>query len=221
MVLVVDKLEERKLLLTRFLEDEELYELAKELGLEIAKKFEDEYERSNKEGFAFYLSSDEREEILEEVAKAISDEKLLEFFNRVRPKDDLEVGCFRGNYYTYDRKKGLSLRSSWDEVRRDVLEALEQTGERGYAFLRAIVELYEEDEECDYWYGPSYSKILARMRDILGKVVMLTPRDFAVLKAYRIYYKSGTRRYPGHSIPLEIMPAVKRALEEWKSSKGR
>jgi lipid II:glycine glycyltransferase (peptidoglycan interpeptide bridge formation enzyme) len=36
----------------------------------------------------------------------------------------------------------------------------------------------------------------------------------------KIYYKSGSRRNPAHSVSLEIIPAVKEVLEEWKRSKG-
>jgi hypothetical protein len=57
------------------------------------------------------------------------------------------------------------------------------------------------------------------MREILGRFETPLPRDFVLLKASGIYYKSGSRRYPGHSIPIEIIPAVKEVLEEWKKSK--
>jgi hypothetical protein len=62
--------------------------------------------------------------------------------------------------------------------------------------------------------------VRVRMREILGRFETLTPRDFLILKVAKIHCKSGSRRNPTHSIPLEIIPAVKEVLEEWKRSRG-
>jgi hypothetical protein len=108
-------------------------------------------------------------------------------------------------------------------VKRDVHELLEKGGERMYAFLKAVVELTEEllkkhgPRYC-YIFGPDYGSIVRRMREILGRLETPLPRDFVLLKASGIYYKSGSRRYPSHSILLETLPAVKEALEEWERS---
>lgn len=45
---------------------------------------------------------------------------------------------------------------------------------------------------------------------------MPASRDFAILKSYRLHYKSGSNRYPTHSIPEEAIHAVKEALEKWQ-----
>ena len=37
-----------------------------------------------------------------------------------------------------------------------------------------------------------------------------------ILRSCRIYYKSGSKMYVSHSIPEEIIPAVKEALESWE-----
>jgi len=218
-----EKLRERLMLLARFMRDEDLVQIALELGLdERVTEYRKHYEETRKRDFSFYLPSEERRRLIAETAEKISDEKLAEIFNKLKPKDRLtDIGCFRGKYYTYYEGEEFLLHGSWDEVKRDVFEALEQTKERGYAFLKAIITLTKEmlkkrDIEYCYLFGPSYSDILRVMRTELGRFVAPSPRDFAVLKACQIYYKSGSRRYPGHSIPLEILPAVEEALEEWK-----
>jgi len=218
-----EKLRGRMMLLARFMRDEDLVEIALELGLtECVAEYRERYEAAKRSGSRFYLPYGERERLIEAIARKITDEKLAEVFNRLKPEDRLtDVRCFRGKYYTYYGGGEFLLRGSWDEVKRDVFEALEQTKERGYAFLKAIITLTKvmmkkRDIEYCYLYGPSYSDILRVMRAELGRFVAPSPRDFAVLKACQIYYKSGSRRYPGHSIPLEILPAVEEALEEWK-----
>ena len=218
-----DKLRERMMLLTRFMRDEDLVEIALELDLtEHIVSYRESYEVAKSKGSSFYLPYGEREKLIAIIAKKITDEKLAELFNRLRPEDRLtDIKCFRGRYYTYCEGGEFLLRGSWDDVKRDVFEALEQTKERGYAFLKAIIVLTKNmmkkrDIEYCYLYGPSYSDILKVMRAEVGRFIAPSPRDFAVLKACQIYYKSGSRRYPGHSIPLEILPAVEDALKEWK-----
>jgi len=221
-----EKLRERMMLLARFIRDEDLVKIALELGLtERVTRYEESYKATKSSGSRFYLPYGERERLIEVIARRITDEKLAEVFNKLKPEDNLtDVKCFRGKYYTYYEGREFLLHGSWDEVKRDVLEALEQTKERGYAFLKAIVMLTKDmmkkrDIEYCYLYGPSYSNILRVMRAELGRLVAPSPRDFAILKACQIYYKSGSRRYPGHSIPLEILPAVEETLEEWKLRK--
>ncbi|MCD6513824.1 MAG: hypothetical protein J7L07_02765 [Candidatus Odinarchaeota archaeon] len=212
-----DRIMERRILLRRFFasDDVVLYRIARELGLNIASKYDEAYERSLKSGSYFYIPYNERDVLIEEIAREISDEKLIKFFNELKPRDVLGLG-FRGKYYVYDESEGLKLGSAWEQVKQDVMEALDITGERGYAFLKAIIILHDMRKWSGDFYGASYSDILAVMRNILGKFVIPAPRDFVVLKSYKIYYKSGSRKYPSHSIPEEIIPAVKEALEEWK-----
>lgn len=212
---------ERVLLLSRVLRDGELVCIVAEAGLGRYLSLCEEARRK-----PTYLPEDLKRKIIESCAKEVSDEKLIEAFRAVKPSLYPEGIPFRGNYYTYLGDGNLQLRSSWSEVKRDVYEVLEKGGERVYAFLRAIVELTEEllkkyEPRYCYLFGPDYESILRRMREILGRIEVPTPRDFAILKASGIYYKSGSRRYPGHSIPLEIIPAVKEALEEWRRFSGR
>ena len=206
---------ERTLLFAR-LSDQDLVCIAFETGLT-------EYDSLCKRarlGYV-YLSDDSWNKIVNELMK-VDDDKLIGAFRRVKPRlyPDLP---FRGNYYTYLGDGDLQLKSSWSEVKRDVHELLEKGSERIYAFLKAVIELTEEalkkhgPRYC-YVFGPDYGSIVRRMREILGRLETPLPRDFVLLKASGIYYKSGSRRYPGHSIPLEAIPAVKEALEEWRRS---
>jgi hypothetical protein len=59
--------------------------------------------------------------------------------------------------------------------------------------------------------GVVWTDILAKMREIGGDYP--APRDVAIIKSYRIYYKTGSRRYPTHTIPEEIIPIVKDELK--------
>jgi hypothetical protein len=207
---------ERVLLLSRLINEGDLVCVAAAAGLT-------EYDELCKKAHqgSVYLSDEARSRIIKDLMK-IEDEKLIEAFRKTKPRlyPDLP---FRGNYYTYLGDGDLQLKSSWSEVKRDVHELLEKGGERMYAFLKAVVELTEEllkkhgPRYC-YIFGPDYGSIVRRMREILGRLETPLPRDFVLLKASGIYYKSGSRRYPSHSILLETLPAVKEALEEWERS---
>jgi hypothetical protein len=211
---------EKRLLFAR-LSDEDLVCVAAEAGLAYSDLCEEAHRRGS-----IYIPSELKKKIIDELVEKVSDEKLVETFKRIKPRIFWGELPFRGNYYTYLGDGNLQLKSSWNDVKKDVHDILKEGGERIYAFLRAIIELTEEmlkTSEPGYLYifGPDYGSILRKMRDILGRIEMLTPRDFAVLKASGIYYKSGSRRHPTHSILLETIPAVKEALEEWKRSRGR
>jgi len=209
---------ERFRLLKRFLrEDADIFRIGDELGLECVSKYREEYRRHQVAGSYFYIPYDEKDAVISEIARSISDQKLVEVFSRFKPRDFLGIG-FKGRYYIYEEGKGLKIGSAWDDVKKNVLEALDQLGERGYAFLRAIVELHEEGKWNGDYYGASYVEILRKMRQICGKPLMPAPRDFPILASYEIYYKSGSRKHPSHSIPEERIDAVREALGQWRGA---
>jgi len=55
--------------------------------------------------------------------------------------------------------------------------------------------------------------ILAKIRELGGNYP--PPRDLALLKSYKIYYKTGSRRYPTHTVPEEIIPLVEEVLNQY------
>lgn len=216
-----EKKVEREKLIHRFIRREkQLYELGRKLNISWLNKYREEYERSLKGQGYFYIPSEDEKRLIEEIASRISDETLKETFDALKPKDSL-VGCgFRGKYYYYIEGKELQFGDSQAQVKREVSEVLSQLGERGFMFLKALVELHREGRWQGDLFGASYSELLAKMRELAGRPIMPAPRDFAILKSYGIYYKSGSNKNPTHSIPEEIIPALEEALEEWQKTMG-
>jgi hypothetical protein len=214
----MERKEEKRKLIERFITDsKELYKLGKEAGIRWLGKYDEDFERSKKTGSYFYIHSEDEKKLAQELADCIADEKLKEVFNKLRPRNWQGLG-FRGKYYTYEERKELQTESIWHQVKRDVEEAIAQLGERGFFFLKALIELHREGKWEGDIFGANYADILAKMRELAGKPLMPAPRDFAVLKSYRLYYKSGSNRNPTHSIPEEIIPAVEEVLKRKEES---
>jgi|Deesub1362B_J571_1020462.scaffolds.fasta_scaffold00067_44 hypothetical protein len=224
---------ERFLLLKRFGyvgTDKLMYELTRNLlkkaqnkDLEdLVEKYKPKYENHLLRGASFYMNYDDRERLGIEVAKIIDDETLVKLLDEIPPEYDITgLGLFRGKNYTYTIGGELELECRWDEVYNETLEVIEKTKGRAYHFLKAIIFLYNVDEtrRYGYSYGPSLAEIQTVIRGDEGKPIMLAPQDYVLLKAYRIYYKSGSKRYPGHTVPLEIIPPVEKALNNWENKR--
>jgi len=214
------KTRERLILLKRFVrEDVDIYRLGEQVGLERVHKYREEFKRRQVSRGYFYIPYDEKDGILNDIADSISDEKLVDFFSNLKPTDWLGIG-FKGQFYTYSEGERLTMRNASEDVKKDVLEALNQVGERGYALLKAIAELHDLGKWIGDYYGATYADILAQIRKLCGKPLLPAPRDFPILASYRIYYKSGSRKHPTHSIPEERIDSVKEALEQWMGLKG-
>jgi len=225
---------ERFLILRRFGYtdiDKLMYEIAKDLldktqnkeVEELIEKYTPKYEAHSITGSSFYMNYNDRRVLAKEVAKVIDSKTLARLLSRIPPRYDLTgLGLFRGKYYTYVVNGELKLECRWDEVYNETLEVIEKTKGRAYHFLRAIIFLYtaDVDQKYGYSYGPSLAEIQTVIRSNEGKPIMLAPQDYVLLKAYRIYYKSGSKRYPGHSIPIEIIPPCEKALNDWKDKRG-
>jgi len=228
------KVFERYLLLERFglLIDKIVYELAMEINEEVRdsvaehliSKHVDAYKHHMYAGGPFYLSMSDKDRLVKFVVKYISDDRLAKLFEDVGPRYDLtNLGIFRGGFYRYEVGGSVEFKCSWDEVFRDTLEALDRTKERGYAFLSAIIKLYKITpptplERYTQFYGPSLHKILQVAMSIVNKPILLIPNDYVILKAYRIYYKSGSKRHPGHSVPIESIPGIEKALQWYREN---
>jgi hypothetical protein len=207
-----EKIEERRILLSRFFSGK-LYEIGKFLDVNWFNQFDEEFKSR---GWIF-LYGDTEKEALNLIVNSISDKKLKEVFERVEP-NLWGVESFLGEYYTFVNGK-FEVGSKHDEVREDVLKALSGAGERGFAFLKAILELYEEGKWDSVYGGAKFSDIVAKMREITGRSIMPSPTNYALFNSYKIYYKTGSNRYPTHTIPPESIPAVKKALEEYEMTK--
>ncbi len=204
----MEKIEERKILLKRFFwENKKLYNIGKRVGLDWFNQFDEEL---SLRGYV-YFDPKKEEEAIERIASSVSDQQLIDIFRELGPAT-FTIDRFRGEHYSFDEGSGLELVNKQEEVRKDIRRALKETGGRGYTFLMAIIKLYEEGRWK--WGGADWTYILSKSRDVGGECV--APRDFPILKSYRIYYKTGSNRYPTHTIPIEIIPIVKDECEKWK-----
>jgi hypothetical protein len=217
-----NKIKEREILFNRYIWNDKItYKTGKALDLKSFDICEVEWERAKKYNRYFAIPSESRDKLIKELKerlRSISDEKLVELFSHVEPKNGQGLE-FRGNFYIYKNDGHLKVASAWDEVKRNVIEVLNETGETGWAFLKAIIIIHEKEKWSRDFEGASFSDILSTMRQLSKKFVYPSPRIYPILKSYGLYYKSGSRQYPTHSIPEEIIPAVDEALNTWKEGR--
>jgi len=209
----MDKTEERRLLLGRlFYKDRDLYRLGKLAGLDWFGRFEVKFERDR---YA-YFADEERKEAIERIVSELSDDEFIEVVNKVFSEERrryIEIDRFVGEHYYFDVTSGLILDNRQDKLREEVWKALEETKGRSYYFLKAIIELYKEGRWDKAYGGATWVDILAKIRELGG--VYPPPRDLALLKSYRIYYRTGSRRYPTHTIPEEMIPVIEEVLDRY------
>jgi len=129
-----------------------------------------------------------------------------------------QAGASHGGKVLGIQTPDRELENRQDNVRKEVMGALEDTKGRAYYFLKAIIELLDEGKWDKAYGGATWIDILAKIRDMKG--VYPAPRDIAIVRSYRIYYKTGSRRYPTHTVPREMMDVIKEALEEWRKRIG-
>jgi len=206
----MDKALERKILLRRvFRGDRDLYKIGKLAGLAWFDKFEAKFERDR---YA-YFANDERREAIEKIVSELPDDNFVETVNKVFREEEryVEIDRFVGEHYYFDISTGLKLDNKQEELKKEILRALEETNGRGYYFLKAVIELHKERKWDRAYGGATWIDILAKIRELGG--VYPPPRDLALLKSYKIYYKTGSRRYPTHTVPEEIIPLAEDVLE--------
>lgn len=212
----MDKSSERRILLKRFFwKDRALYRIGKVAGLDWFNKFDRKFARDK---YA-YFSLDEKREAIEKIVSIRSDETFIKAVNEVLKFESpkyLTIDRFVGKYYYFDKDSMLfKIENRQDIVRKEVREALKETGEAGYFFLKAIIELWKEGRWDDAYGGATWVDILAKIRELGGRYP--SPRHVVIIKSYRIYYKTGSRRYPTHTIPEEMIPIIEEELERFKS----
>jgi hypothetical protein len=190
-----EKLKERALLLMRFYRMDDIYKIGKELNIPYFNKFTNCWEIDRYEGAL-------------EISKSMTDDGLLRFVEKHRPKYRLDLGGFQGNHYSANEGGEVTLSSSWNQVRENVQTVLNKSwgGEKGYGLLQAIInkggrasyfDLTGEIEEVlGYEFAPSY----------------LLPR----MKHFKLVFKTGSNKYPDWTMPSEIIPAVQLQLKGYR-----
>ena len=214
----MDKKAERKIILRRlFYNDRDLYKIGRLAGLDWFSRFEAKFERDR---YA-YFADEERKEAIERIASELPDSKFVEVVNNVfkEEKRYVEIDRVVGEHYYFDVSTGLRLDNKQEELKKEIWSALEETNGRSYYFLKAIIELYKEGRWDRAYGGAAWVDILAKIRELGG--VYPPPRDLALLKSYKIYYKTGSRRYPTHTVPEEIIPIVEEVLDRYLKSQNR
>lgn len=210
--------EERNILLKRFFyADRRLYKLGKATGL---KWFDNFDYRFNRDEYA-YFAAEEKQEALMKLSnpKEINDEMFISALNETGPPKYMEIDRFVGKYYYFNAEEGIfMLENRQNDVREEVIGALGDTKGRAYYFFKAIINLHDEGKWDKAYGGATWIDILAKIRDIKGAYP--APRDIAIVRSYRIYYKTGSRRYPTHTVPEEMINAIMETLEEWRKRMG-
>jgi hypothetical protein len=157
------------------------------------------------EGFKNYWEINHYNAALD-VARNTTDNELLEIIKKYPPKYGLSLGGFQGKYYTADEEGNIVLKSSWENVKKNVQIALERWGDKAYGLLQALINkggrasyfdlIHEIEKVLGYEYVPSY----------------LLPR----LQPLKLVFKTGSNKYPDWTMPPEIIPVVREELEKFR-----
>ncbi len=213
-----EKTKEREILLKRFFfNDRRLYHLGRAMGIIWFEQFDQKF---TKDEYAFFSPEEKIEAIQRLVDPKLDDKKFISALNKVGPPDYMTIDKFVGRYYYFDAKEDavFKLEDKRKEVSKQVKQALRDTGKRGYYLLKAIIELYKEKKQDKAYGGVTWIDILSKVRELGG--IYPAPRDIPILKSYRIYYKTGSRRYPTHTIPEEMIITIEKVLDSAKEKES-
>jgi hypothetical protein len=213
----LDKLAERKILLRRFCyTDRAIFDLGRGLNIPWFQHLAPRFQRDT---YA-YFTPEEKLEATDLLCKETDDTTFVSALNRVVHPNYLEIGRFVGGRYFFDGSK-FYLEDRRPALRKDVEAVLGETEGRVAVFLRALISLYHANRWDKAYGGAAWPDILEGIREIGGSYP--SPRDLAILKSYRIYYRTGSRRYPTHTIPEEMIPTIEEVVRDVPviSSKAR
>ncbi|MFQ5951257.1 MAG: hypothetical protein ACE5KH_04150, partial [Candidatus Geothermarchaeales archaeon] len=120
---------------------------------------------------------------------------------------------FVGERYYFDARGDSTFRAEdrTDNLRGEVRGLMGETDGRAGYFLTAVITLYHEGMWDRHRGGATWTDILRKMSE-LGSGYP-APRDIAIIKSYRIYYKTGSNRYPTHTVPEEMIPTIEEELK--------
>lgn len=141
---------------------------------------------------------------IEALARDLTDEQLEHIVMNFSPYR--EYYSFRGKYYTI--KKGYFHHfSSWDEVKESVRQVLKTHGKKGYAMLKALVEVDEAPFEL----------IAARASEIYGDRIYPSRLIAELRDRWDLAWEVGSRQYPRWAMPGEVKQAVVKILDEFEA----
>lgn len=210
----MDSAVERGILIRRFLlSDRSLYVLGRKLQLSWFDRYEPKF---SKDTYA-YFTAEEKIEAIELLCKQPDDSGFVTALNDLGPIKYLDIDSFVGERYFFDGSK-FSLEDSRQQVRDHVRGAIKETRGRGAIFLRAIISLHRAGMWDKAYGGATWPHILASIREMGGSYP--SPRDLSILKSYKIYYKTGSRRYPTHTVPEEMIPSIEEVLRKSPETKN-
>jgi hypothetical protein len=199
---------ERRILIHRFLlSDRSLYEFGRKLQLKWFEQFEPKF---NRDTYA-YFATEEKIEAVELLCRQPDDPAFISSLNDLGSIKYVDIDRFVGERYFFDGSK-FSLEDRRSELKDQVRGTIKETSGRCANFLRAIISLYRTGRWDKAYGGAAWPDILASIRLMGGSYP--SPRDLSIVKSYKIYYKTGSRRYPTHTIPEEMIPAVEEVLGE-------
>lgn len=205
----LDEGSERRILLKRFyFTDRSLFELGTELRIAWFERFKPKFGR---DAYA-YFTPEEKLEAMELLCRQADDKTFLSALNHVEHPTYLDIGRFVGERYFFDGSK-FFLEDRRPALREDIRAVIEETSGRVAIILRAIISLYHADRWDKAYGGAAWSDILASIREMRGSYYP-SPRDLTILKSYRIYFKTGSRRYPTHTVPEEMIPTIEEVLRK-------
>jgi len=139
-----------------------------------------------------------------ELAKAVTDEQ-LKLMIQLSPLKDYY--SFRGKYYTVKRGGIFDCVGSWEEVKVSVKQILKIHGKKGYAILKALVEVTEAHFET----------IAVRASEIYGERLYPSQLLAELRDKWDLAWEVGSRQYPRWVMPEEIKPAVIEVLSEFEA----
>lgn len=193
-----EKIKERALLLMRLYWKDGLFKIGKELNISYFNQFRN------------YWDIDEDISALE-ISKDNSDENLFKIIKENPPPKYRfsYLGGFQGKYYTATKKGEVKLQSSWEEVNKNLQEALNKWRDNAYGVLQAMINkngtvvFFDLVDEIEKVIGREYFPTI------------LLPR----LQTKKLVFKTGSNKYPDWTIPHEIIPLLKEKLADYKKSK--
>jgi hypothetical protein len=208
-----EKINERRILIRRlFYSDRDYYKIGKSAKIVWFDKFDEKF---GKDVYA-YFADDEKKEAIDKITKDPSDTEFIHATNTVFKEKEryLDIDTFVGQYYYFDKDSGIVLENITKFLKEQIKKALDDTRERGYYFLKALIQLHKGDKWDKAYGGATWVDILAKTRELKGPYP--SPRDLVMLKSYKIYFKTGSRRYPTHTLPEEMISIIDEVLAEIK-----